>query len=95
MWSYNKYTKGYELNIEKAKKLLKQAGYENGFESELWTLPVSRPYNPAGKKMGEMMQADLAKIGIKIKLISYDSGRPTCQNQKWRTRHDSTWLDRG
>ena len=72
IWSYNKNIEPYEYSIEKAKDLLKQAGYENGFEAELWTLPVSRPYNPNGKKMGEMMQADLAKIGIKVKLITYD-----------------------
>src|SRR5690606_20950532 len=50
----------------------KKAGYPNGFSAELWTLPVSRPYNPNGKKMGELMQADLAKIGIKVKLVTYD-----------------------
>tara|TARA_B100000925_G_scaffold291208_1_gene278468 strand:+ start:872 stop:2449 length:1578 start_codon:yes stop_codon:yes gene_type:complete len=72
MWSYNQNIKQHSLNIKEAKNLLKQAGLEQGFETELWTLPVSRPYNPAGKKMGEMMQADLAKIGIKIKLVTYD-----------------------
>ena len=72
MWSYNESTIERELNIEKAKKLLSEAGFPNGFKTELWTLPVSRPYNPNGKKMGEMMQADLSKIGIKATLISYD-----------------------
>ncbi len=72
MWSYNDAIKDYEYSIDKAKKLLASAGYPNGFETELWTLPVSRPYNPNGKKMGELMQADLAKVGIKVKLISYD-----------------------
>lgn len=72
IWSYNEKIKGYEYDIEKAKKLLEQAGFKDGFEAEIWTLPVSRPYNPNGKKMGEMMQADLAKVGIKIKLITYD-----------------------
>lgn len=72
IWSYNKSVKDYDYNIEKAKELLKKAGFPNGFETELWTLPVSRPYNPSGKKMGEMMQSDLAKIGIKVKLVSYD-----------------------
>jgi len=72
MWSYNKKTKDYDYNIEKAKELLKKAGFPNGFETEIWTLPVSRPYNPSGKKMGELMQSDLAKIGIKVKLVSYD-----------------------
>lgn len=72
MWSYDDSIEDYDLNLEKAKELLKDAGLENGFKAEIWTLPVSRPYNPNGKKMGEMMQADLAKIGIKVKLISYD-----------------------
>ncbi|MBK9322471.1 MAG: ABC transporter substrate-binding protein [Bdellovibrionaceae bacterium] len=72
IWSYNESVKDYDYSPEKAKELLKQAGYPNGFETELWTMPVSRPYNPNGKKMGEMMQADLAKVGIKVKLISFD-----------------------
>lgn len=72
IWSYNEAVVDYDFNIEKARALLAKAGYPNGFESEIWTLPVSRPYNPNGKKMGELMQADLAKIGIKIKLVSYD-----------------------
>ncbi len=72
IWSYNKNTKDLEYDPKKAKALLKEAGFENGFETELWTLPVSRPYNPNGKKMGELMQSDLAKIGIKAKLVTYD-----------------------
>jgi len=72
IWSYNDAVKDYEYSPEKAKALLKKAGFPNGFESEIWTLPVSRPYNPNGKKMGELMQADLAKIGIKIKLQTFD-----------------------
>lgn len=72
LWSYNKKIKDYDYSPEKAKALLKKAGLADGFETELWTLPVTRPYNPNGKKMGEMMQADLAKVGIKAKLVSYD-----------------------
>lgn len=72
VWSYNNAVVDYDYNINKAKELLKKAGLPNGFETEMWTLPVARPYNPNGKKMGELMQADLAKIGIKVKLVSYD-----------------------
>ncbi len=72
LWSYNKNIKDYSYNPKLAKELLKKAGHSKGFETEIWTLPVTRPYNPNGKKMGEMMQADLAKVGIKAKLISYD-----------------------
>ena len=72
LWSYDKTLKDYDYNLEKARALLKKAGLENGFETEMITLPVTRPYNPDGKKMGELMQADLAKVGIKVKLVSYD-----------------------
>jgi len=72
IWSYNDAVKDYEYSVEKAKALLAKAGYPNGFETDMWTLPVARPYNPNGKKMGELMQADLAKVGIKVKLQTYD-----------------------
>ncbi len=72
IWGYDTKAAEYEYDITKAKALLEKADLKDGFEVELWTLPVSRPYNPAGKKMGEMMQADLAKVGIKVKLVSYD-----------------------
>ena len=72
IWSYNKSTPAHEYNIEKAKALLKEAGLPNGFETELWTLPVSRPYLPNGKKLGELIQADLAKVGVKVKLVTFD-----------------------
>lgn len=72
MWSYNKAIPDDEYNVEKAKKILVAAGFPKGFETELWTLPVSRPYMPNGKKLGELMQADLAKIGIRVKLQTFD-----------------------
>jgi dipeptide transport system substrate-binding protein len=72
IWSYNDSIKDYAYDPEKAKALLKKAGHEKGLEIELWTMPVSRPYNPNGKKMGEMMQADLEKVGIKAKLVTFD-----------------------
>ncbi len=79
-WAYQKNLKTYPYDPAKAAELLKEAGFPDGFETELWVLPVSRPYNPNGKKMGEMMQADLAAIKdsegkavpVKVKLISYD-----------------------
>jgi dipeptide transport system substrate-binding protein len=86
MWAYNKNVDVYELNIEKAKNLLTEAGYPNGFSTTLWTLPVNRPYNPNGRKMGEMMQQDLAKVGIKVELSSYDWG--TYLDKVKRGEHD-------
>ena len=37
-------------------------------------MPVQRPYNPDAKRMAEMMQADLAKVGVKAKIVSYEWG---------------------
>ncbi len=72
MWSYNDELKGYDYDISKAKELLKQAGLEDGFTSNLWAMPLARPYNPNARKMAKLMKADLKKIGIKVKIISYD-----------------------
>lgn len=72
LWSYHDGLEAYDYNPEKARALLKKAGLPDGFKAELWTLPVTRPYNPSGRRMGEMMQADLKKIGVEINLISYD-----------------------
>ncbi len=72
LWGHNHEIKLPEYNPEKAKSLLKEAGFEKGLSIKLWTLPISRPYNPNGKKMGELMQADLKKVGITAELMTYD-----------------------
>lgn len=73
IWSYDDTTVDWEYNPEKAKELLKKNGVET-LETDLWWMPVQRPYNPNAKRMAEMMQADLAKVGINAKLVSYEWG---------------------
>jgi dipeptide transport system substrate-binding protein len=72
MWSYNKQVKDYEYSPEKARALLAKAGHPNGFETTLWALPVQRPYNPNGSQAAELIQADLAKVGIKARIVKYE-----------------------
>jgi dipeptide transport system substrate-binding protein len=72
MWSYNKAVKDYAYEPEKARQLLAKAGFPNGFETKLWALPVQRPYNPNGSQMAEMVQSDLAKVGIKAQIVKYE-----------------------
>ncbi|NIX78298.1 ABC transporter substrate-binding protein [Microvirga terricola] len=74
MWSYNDAVKDDPFDPEAAKKLLAEAGYPNGFETDLWAMPVQRPYNPNGKRVAELMQADLAKIGVKAEIKTYEWG---------------------
>jgi ABC-type transport system substrate-binding protein len=74
MWSYNNAIKDYPYDPEQAKALLAKAGFPNGFSTTLWAMPVSRPYNPNGRKVAEIMQAQLAKVGIKAEIVSYEWG---------------------
>jgi dipeptide transport system substrate-binding protein len=74
MWSYNNDVKDYPYDPVKAKELLKEAGYPNGFDTDLWAMPVQRPYNPNARRMAEMIQSDWAKIGVKAKIVSYEWG---------------------
>jgi len=69
---YNDDIEGYEYNPEKAKELLAKAGYPDGFEMELWAMPVPRPYMPDGAKVAEVIQSNLAEIGVKAKIVSYE-----------------------
>nr|WP_038369134.1 ABC transporter substrate-binding protein [Brackiella oedipodis] len=73
-WSFNKDIKSNPYDPEKAKQLLAEAGLKDGFETTLWALPVQRPYNPNGRLMAEMVQADWAKIGVKVKIQTYEWG---------------------
>lgn len=74
IWSYDKDIKPYPFDPAKAKALLAEAGYAKGFTTDLWYMPVQRPYNPDAKKIAELIQADLAKLGITAELKSYEWG---------------------
>jgi dipeptide transport system substrate-binding protein len=70
LWSYNDAIEDYPYDPAAAQQLMIEAGLAEGFDTELWYLPVSRPYNPNGKRVAEMIQADLASIGIRTTLVS-------------------------
>jgi dipeptide transport system substrate-binding protein len=74
IWSYNDDIKDYPYDPAAAKKLLAEAGFANGFETDLWAMPVKRPYNPNAARMAEMIQADWEKIGVKAKIVTFEWG---------------------
>lgn len=74
MWSYDETTTDYSYDPELSKKLLAAAGYANGFETELWALPVPRPYIPDGNALAVAIQSDLRHVGIETKIVTYDWG---------------------
>ncbi len=77
MWGYNTAIPGFKYDPELAKEYLEKAGYQGGKglgEITLWSMPVPRPYNPKGVKIGEAMSADLAKVGITAKVVTFEWG---------------------
>lgn len=74
IFGYSKDQEDWPYDPAKAKDLLAKAGFPNGFETKLWVMPVSRGYYPDPKKVGEVIQSDLSKIGIKAEFVTYDWG---------------------
>ena len=74
LWSYNDAVKGYPFDAAKARAMLAAAGVKTPLEIDLWYMPVQRPYNPNAKRIAEMMQADLAKVGVNAKLVTFEWG---------------------
>ncbi len=74
IWSYNEATVDDSYDPAAAKKMLAEAGYPDGFSMKIWAMPVQRPYNPNARRMAEVIQADFAKVGVKVEIISYEWG---------------------
>jgi dipeptide transport system substrate-binding protein len=74
IWGYNDKVQDVKYDPEAAKALLEKAGVKTPLDIDLWYMPVQRPYNPNAKRIAEIMQADLAKIGVNAKLVSYEWG---------------------
>jgi len=74
IWSYDETTVDYKYNPDKARALLNEAGLGDGFDTDIWAMPVQRPYNPNARKMAEMIQQDLKNIGVRAKVVSYEWG---------------------
>lgn len=70
LWSHDDTLEKYDYNVEEAKKLLAEAGYEDGFETELYTMSNPRPYLPEPVKIAEAIQSDLSEIGITAEIVS-------------------------
>lgn len=72
LWSYDDTIEDYPYDPERAKQLLAEAGYPDGFETTLWALPIPRPYIPNGQALAEILQTQLIDIGINATIVTYD-----------------------
>jgi cationic peptide transport system substrate-binding protein len=71
-WAYNADLPVQQYDPLRARALLAEAGYAKGFSMDIWAMPVQRLYNPNALKMAELMQADLAQIGIKASIVTFE-----------------------
>ena len=62
----------YSFDLKKAKALLDQAGYPNGFTT---TISVSEPVVPGGKAMAQVWAQDLSTIGVTLTIVEKEQGR--------------------
>ena len=90
MWGYNDDIKAYPYDPAKAKELLKEAGYPNGFKTSFWYMPVSRPYMVNAAKAAEIMQAQFRAIGVETELVTYEWG--TYLDKTDNGEHDMCFL---
>jgi len=58
-------------DVKKARELLKEAGYPNGFESVLW----SGYNNTTSQKVIQFVQQQLAQVGIKVSVQALEPGQ--------------------
>ena len=66
--------KWYSYDPEAAKALLAEAGFPNGFETTFSFRDVTRIYVAHQPQVAQEIQAQLAEIGIKIKITPEESG---------------------
>ncbi len=73
MWSYNDAIVDDPYDPAAAKAALEAEGV-SGLKMKIWAMPVARPYNPNARRMAELLQADMAAVGVEVEIVSYEWG---------------------
>ena len=70
---YAKQFEAIPYDPKKARELLKEAGYPNGFTATLWSL-----YNhTTAQKVIQFLQQQFAQVGVKVSIMAMESGQRT------------------
>ena len=67
-WSYAGDLPGYPHDPARARELLAKAGLADGFRTTLWTRPSGSLLNPNPSLGAQLLQADLARVGIQAEI---------------------------
>lgn len=71
---YNDQLQPWPHDPEHARRLLAEAGHAEGFKLAIWTRPGGGPTNPNPGIGAQMLQADLAAIGIQAEIRMFEWG---------------------
>jgi dipeptide transport system substrate-binding protein len=85
-WSFDDSAKPTPLDLARAKALLAQAGLPNGFALKLWVRSGAGATNPNPRTTAELVQADWARIGVKVEIVTLEFGE--LLNRTRRGEHD-------
>ncbi|CAG74879.1 peptide transport periplasmic protein [Pectobacterium atrosepticum SCRI1043] len=67
-WAYDNESQVTEYNPQKARQILQELGLTN-LNLRLWVPSTSQSYNPSPLKTAELIQADLAQIGVTVTIV--------------------------
>lgn len=67
-WAYDNEAKITEYNPQKSRQQLKALGIEN-LTLHLWVPSSSQAWNPSPLKTAELIQADMAQVGVKVIIV--------------------------
>jgi peptide/nickel transport system substrate-binding protein len=74
LWGYDKKLPDYTYDPAKARALLKEAGVPLPVKVEFLYLPAWRPYIPNGKRLAEIVQAQLNAVGFDVEIKTFEMG---------------------
>ena len=72
IWSYND-AGGLSLRPGSGQEDPRGGG-SSPLQTDLWAMPVQRPYNPNARRMAELIQADWANVGVSAEIVSFEWG---------------------
>jgi dipeptide transport system substrate-binding protein len=89
-WSYDDKAGPAPQDLAKARELLKAAGHAEGFALKLWIRAGAGATNPNPKATAELLQADWARIGVKVEVVTLEFGELLKRTRAGE--HDATLL---